>query len=288
MDWTIKETAEVPKARTGKGDDRLLVRSDNDGLALLAVVDGTTDKSGRHFDGRCGGALAAECVVDTLCHVRPNTPPAELVATVTRDLAEMHRRWGIGASDTPPPSAVAAIFLPRQGVVVRVGDVHLALRRRGEWQQHPANKRIDVVAAEARAALLAAHLRAGVPLLELAEHDPGREMILPLLRSQHHFANKPDSDDGLAFGVLNGRPVPQRFVESLDLDGATEIVLATDGYLGPSSTLSLAEHALQVSLAQDPLRIGAYPATKGIRPGANGHDDRTYVRLVRDDPDGPR
>ncbi|WP_404868485.1 hypothetical protein ACI1MP_10480 [Kitasatospora griseola] len=279
--WSVAEIADTPKS-PGAGEDRLVVREDRHGdLALLAVIDGATDKgSGRLYGDRIGGALAADSVADTLRSIPLTATSVDMVAAVTRDLAQMRRIWAIGADDLLAPSTVAAILLPRQGVLVRVGDVHLALRRAGQWQHFPAHKRIDTVAADFRAAYLAALLESGVPLEELAETDPGRAAVLPLLVQQGIFANHPDHP--LAFGVLNGRAVPPQHIETIHVgDDVEEIVVASDGYLGPDPTLDLAESRLCASLLDDPLRIGEHRATKGVRPGAAGFDDRTYARLTR-------
>ncbi|MFI9788640.1 protein phosphatase 2C domain-containing protein [Kitasatospora sp. NPDC051984] len=283
-DWSIAESASVPKTGpdTGPGEDRLLVR-DDDGLVLVAVIDGATDKAGRRYEGRTGGELAADCVEDTLRHALLPVAggPAGLVAAITAGLTRTRHAFGVDPDDPVAPSAVAAVFLPEQEIVVRVGDVHLALRRGDAWQQMPAHKEIDDQAAHIRAAHLTRWILGGTPEADLAANDPGRELILPRLVQQHLFANRPGGHP-LAFGVLDGRTeVPPEFVEVFDTAGADEVVLATDGYLAPHPTLAEAEQQLRASLLADPLRIGTHPATKGVTPGNVSFDDRIYLRAVR-------
>lgn len=276
--WTVTESAETPKAE-GRGEDRLVVRHDREELALLAVLDGATDKSGRTYGGHTGGALAADTAVHTLTGIPITTEPADLVTALTTGLAGMRTTWGITPDDVLAPSAVAAVFLPAQRRIVRVGDVHLALRTGDTWDQRPAQKAIDTITANARAAYLSMLRLSGVPVDQLSADDVGRKVILPLLEQQNILANR--DDHSLAFGVLDGRPVPARHIEVIEIGPAvTEIVIASDGYLSAAATLHEAEEQLRTSLAEDPLRIGRFPATKGVAPGAAGFDDRTYVRIA--------
>ncbi|KUO14762.1 hypothetical protein [Streptomyces dysideae] len=195
----------------------------------------------------------------------------------------LRRQCHIEDDDLAPPSAVAAVVVPGLRQVWRVGDVHVAVSRAGRWEQYPADKSIDEAASAVRAAYLHC-LLAAAPRRELPPQGPGRQLILPLLRYQTLLANRADLPYG--YGVLNGTPVPERFIETIDLDdNAEEVVLASDGYLSPAPCLEQAEADLAASLAADPLRIGTHPSTKGMAPGARSVDDRTYVRLVRADVD---
>ncbi|WP_424534368.1 hypothetical protein ACOZ38_29250 [Sphaerisporangium viridialbum] len=110
--------------------------------------------------------------------------------------------------------------------------------------------------------------------------------MLPVLQRQSLLANRPDAGP-LGFGLLDGRGVPDRFIETFPLhEDAFEVTLASDGYLSAAEHLAQAEQELGASLRADPLRIGAHPSTKGLAPGATSFDDRTYIRVHRsaDDP----
>ncbi|HUR08414.1 MAG TPA: hypothetical protein VM347_38150 [Nonomuraea sp.] len=140
---------------------------------------------------------------------------------------------------------------------------------------------VDRVLAGARAAYLHCLFAAGASSDDLAAVDPGRALILPVLERQSALANCEDAGP-FGYGVLDGRPVPRRFIETFQLhDDACEVVLASDGYLRPSATLASAEAELDTSLRADRLRILAHAATKGVVPGADSFDDRAYVRLAR-------
>ncbi|KPI02953.1 hypothetical protein OK074_5103 [Actinobacteria bacterium OK074] len=277
--WIVVEKLTVSKQAGGDGEDRLALAYDGEALTLVAVVDGATDKSGRDYGGKTGGARAAECVAGTLQTLPAGSAPAAALDAVTDQLAALRRNWSISTDDLLAPSAVAAVLLPERGQIWRVGDVHVAIRRDGHWETHPAEKEIDRAVAGARAALLHCRLAQGDSMEALAATDPGREMVMPILKAQNVLANT-DGDNPLGFGVLDGRRVPPRYLEVFDLDeSVTEVVLASDGYVWAAPTLREAEANLAASLASDPLRIGEHASTKAVSPGASSYDDRTYIRV---------
>ncbi|MBG0825697.1 hypothetical protein HS048_33985 [Planomonospora sp. ID91781] len=254
-----------------------MVVEDQDGVHTIAVIDGVTDKSGRSYDGMTGGARAAECIAATLERLGPGGAPAGAVAAVTADLVRLRRRWGVADDDPMAPAAVAAVLWPRHNLAWRVGDVHVAVKRSGRWEHHPGDSPLDRVMAGVRAAYLQCLLAEGHSPAELAAQDPGRHMLLPLLKKQSRLALR---EGPYGYGVLDGRPVPPTFIETFSLEEVTEVVLASDGYLSAAPDLAAAERQLAQSLAADPLRIGDHPSTKPIAPGASSFDDRTYVRVA--------
>ncbi|WP_394426478.1 GNAT family N-acetyltransferase [Streptomyces sp. SGAir0957] len=270
--WQVVEHVTVPKGAASTNEDELLITDE-----LVAVIDGATDKSGRDYGGLTGGARAAQCVRDTLARMAPGTTPGEAVEQITAALAELREQWNVPADDPVAPSAVAAVVVPALGLVWRVGDVHVALRRGESWTRLPATKRIDDVLAGSRAAYTHCLLAGGRSEDEIAEHDPGRAVILPILKEQGRLANRPGP---YGYGVFDGTPVPADFVEIIPFDSdVKEVVLTTDGFLSPAATLAAAEDELREAISQDPQRVGVNPGTKGIRPGADSFDDRTYARI---------
>ncbi|MGJ6965378.1 hypothetical protein ACSDR0_26060 [Streptosporangium sp. G11] len=280
MSWFVVERSFTPKG-SGLGEDRFAVVEDELGVSAIVVADGVTDKSGRVYGERTGGALAAECAIAVVRRLGEDAVPDRAVTAITAELAALRRTWGLDDGDPVAPAAVVAVVLPRRRIVWRVGDVHLAIRDgHGHWRHHRGDPPLDRVVAGVRAAYLQCLLAEGHPPDELARDDPGRRLVLPLLEKQARLAN--DEKAGpFGYGVFDGRPVPARFVEVFSLDGAEEVVVASDGYLSAAETLAAAEERLARSLAADPLRIGDHPATKAVAPGAAGFDDRTYLRVKK-------
>ncbi|MFC8957505.1 hypothetical protein ACFT8P_33465 [Streptomyces sp. NPDC057101] len=198
-------------------------------------------------------------------------------------LAALRRRHGIAGNDPLGPSAVTAVFMAGRGEVWRVGDVRVALRADEDWRTYPADKKIDQVVAGARAAYLRCLLAEGIPLPALAVTDPGRSMMLPVLRGQNRLANRIDH---YGHGLLDGTDVPAEFLRVFPVDTTVrEVVLAPDGHPAPAPALPEAEAALASFLAADPLRVGEHPETKGGAPGRRlfrrPHVPETHAYLSR-------
>lgn len=253
-------------------EDLILVTGD-----FAVVVDGATDKAGVDFDGRSGGLVAAEALRDAFLELDREAELADLVGEASASLAERIAEAGAGIDPLidDGPSASFVAFSDCRREVWRVGDCSWMT----ESETVPGGKAIDGTCANARAALLRALLERGVGEDELLKDDPGRAMIMPLLRNQHLFRNLEEPASGYTFGAIDGREVPRRFQEVWSVSEAGEIVLASDGYPVLKPTLEQTEAELADELALDPLRIGRHPATKGLAPGLKSFDDRAYLRI---------
>lgn len=251
------------------------------GADFAAVIDGATDKAGIDFDGRTGGLLAAEAVRDALLELDREAALPDLVRLASSRLVEEVDYSGVEVDVLidDGPSASFVVYANARKEVWRVGDCSWL----SEAGTFPGGKAIDSICANARSALLRALLEDGVSEEELLARDPGREMIMPLLQNQHVFRNLADPSSELAFGAIDGREVPDRFLEVWPTGDARELVLASDGYPDLKPTLALSEEALSEDLTRDPLRIGTRASTKGLAPGQRSFDDRAYLRIAAQD-----
>jgi hypothetical protein len=177
------------------------------------------------------------------------------------------------------PSAAFVAYSANRKEVWRIGDC--SWRDVTTGVSHLGDKLIDKVVGEARSALNLALLEDGTAMDEVAQSDPGRQMMLPLLRHQHVFRNNGNAQL-FGFGGVDGREVPDRFLEVWDVSDAKEVVLASDGYPELADTLEETEALLAEELREDPLRIGARFSTKGVRPGQVSFDDLAYIRFRAD------
>jgi hypothetical protein len=167
---------------------------------------------------------------------------------------------------------VFAAYVAARREVWRVGDVHVRIGP----DTHPPLGRLDEVMTGARAALLRALLLEGADPQTLATDDPGAALIKPIETREHLFRNR-DADDPLAFGAIDGRTVPERFLEVFPVAPGATVILASDGYPVAAATLADAEAYLRADLERDPLRIGRHPGFRARGPVS--FDDRAYIRL---------
>jgi hypothetical protein len=242
------------------GGDRLFVSDD-----FLAVIDGETPKG--PAKAQQPDSTAAQIICDSLASAPASISPYELIEKISLDIRSAPE-WDLNLA------AVAAIWMRASSCVVRVGNVWVGI----DDKVLKPTKLIDDIAAQARALALSALLAKGATPTELRESDPGRELILPLMRMAQAFRNVPDSRYG--FGILDGSLVPAEFIEIIPIHKTAEVVfLASDGYDSPTGSLTESNAEMERSCLADPLRIGIEGAasTKAVRTGAVTADDRAFL-----------
>lgn len=230
----------------------------------LAVLDGATDEGGQKIEGLSSGLWAARTLARKIADM-----PGDLGAEEAFDFLSE----ALPGRREPGARCDAIIFSVARGEIWRVGTVHLLL----DGIPYPPSRRIDETTSAARAALNQSLLLGGESLQMVAEEDPGRQLIMPLLRGQKFFANNEQSEWG--YGVVDGQKIPSFFLEVFSAKGVSEIVFASDGYPEIFSSLAESEEALARKLQEDPLLLRQPPATKGLRPGNISFDDRAYLRF---------
>lgn len=172
-------------------------------------------------------------------------------------------------------TASTAIYSVYRREVWLIGDC--LCRFNGTTYANP--KPTDGILSAIRADVLRYLIRKGHSVESLRAHDLGREWIWPYLKDQCSFQNVGDAGP-FGYTVLDGFPADPSRIRVLSLPADTgELVLATDGYPALADTLEETERLLARSLAEDPLRIGEYPSTKGVAAGNESFDDRSYLRV---------
>lgn len=230
----------------------------------LAVLDGATDEGGQKIDGLPSGLWAARTLARKITDMPGNLGADEAFDFLSEALPG-HKEPGARCD--------ALLFSISRSEIWRVGTVHLLL----DGIPYPPTRRIDETTSAARAAMNQSLLLSGEDPEKIAEEDPGRQLIMPLLRRQKFFANNEKSEWG--YGVLDGQKIPSFFIEVFSAKGASEIVFASDGYPEIFTSLKESEEALQQKLLMDPLLLRQPPSTKGLRPGNSSFDDRAYLRF---------
>lgn len=248
-----------------------------DGPDWVVLCDGVTDKSGILFEGRAGGRVVAELVAAAVAAAPGGESPCAMVERINVAYDRALGALLVGVPDGLRPACSVVALDKTEGRVVRVGDTAWVSNQRTEL----GHMAIDDVHTSMRAAYLRMMLLNGAAPEALAACDPSRDLILPGLRAQSVLRNNPDAGS-LAHGVIDGRTVPDQFVEAWTLAAdETEIALASDGYPVVLLTHAATEAYLMADLVADPLRIQTHPATKPLGPAQVSFDDRSYALLVR-------
>lgn len=254
------------KSSEGPNEDRLAVTE-----SFVAVVDGATAKapySVEEFGNSTPGAVAARLIAETVEGLPPGASEREAVDAFTESLSG----WRDLAA---PPTASVTVYSSARREIWVVGSAMVRVDGRN-YAFEPLHEKY---AAGTRASYLMSLLSQGHDPDELRRTDPGRELILPLLRNEKALRNV-DTGAPWHFGGIDGRHVPDRFLSCVRVSAGARVTLASDGYPELFGTFEQTEENLAHVLAADPLMVGAYPKTKPLRPGAGSFDDRTYVQFL--------
>lgn len=263
------------KSATIPSEDEIVVTS-----SYAAVIDGATPKSAYRMNGEeTPGHFAARIIADGIRQLPPLLTAHEALDVISRRLSDVTPA-AIPASALPTASVV--IYSESRHEVWSVGDCQFTLfSPQGlPLLQHRGHKLIDDILSRWRQQIIVSYLnRHLMTAEEIRINDPGRRIIQPFITRQTAYQNM-SHPHRLAFGVVDGRPIPQQFISVFPLpDDAATLVLASDGlpHLAPSLDASVL--ALQQAIATDPLCIGELCGTKGIAPGNATFDDVSYLRL---------
>lgn len=264
-------------SKTGKSatcEDAIVVNEH-----FVGVIDGSTSKVKRLWDGRTSGKMAALLLVDAISTLPAESTGDEAIRALTAALATYYHQHNVYDELLADPkmrlAATVALYSSHRREVWMVGDGQCMIDERAFT--NPMH--IDQITSDARALFLESELARGKTIAELLEHDTAREVIFPLLERQSLFENVlPVTMYG--YGVINGFDVPAPYIRTIPVAAdATYVVLASDGYPFIQSTFQASEQELAHVLAEDPLCMRHFKSTKGLLLGNLSFDDRAYLRL---------
>ena len=263
---SLLEKQTLPKTgREEDNEDALYV-----GEKYIAVIDGSTSKTGLRYAGKTGGRLASELVRDALGKMDGSESPEAFARSLQQALWDFQREKALDPGVHLCATVVAYNVEKRQ--IYAIGDSQYMV----DGKAGDTARLVDAIFSGARAALIHAMLAQGMTEEELLVRDEARELLLPLLLRQRYLENGPEPY-GYPVVSTQGRI---RQVRTVDVPQGATVVLATDGYPELKPTLAESEDYLRRVLAEDPLRYKLHPSTKGVKAGAVSYDDRTYVRFT--------
>ena len=247
--------------------------------SFACVIDGATNVSGKVYDGKTPGQLAASTTRKAISELKGDETIQEIVDRINHHYRKLYESLEImdKMKENPymRPSAAMIIYSQHHRKIWMIGDCQCYFNSR----LHQNLKHIDEVFSEVRSIVLKGELLAGRKVSELIEDDIGFEIIRPLIQKQYNFQNT-DPDCSLSYGVINGFNIPPSLIEEIPVPGNVEqIAFASDGYPKIFETLEESEQELARLSELDPLCINEMIATKGISQGNQSFDDRTYIRF---------
>ena len=264
----IIEQTLVPKSPTRKSEDGIVVTPD-----FIAVIDGSTSKTDRRYSlFSTNGRYAMRRIEHVIRHMRKDCSLTQFCREATLAIRKKYRRrdWPRLAAHPEERLAASAVVYSRlRREVWMVGDCQCLVN--GELYENP--KPSESVLAEHRSAEARRLLAAGTSISQLQTDDASRRAIIPEMLESMKQQN-------VTYAVIDGFNIALDRVRLITLSfDAFELVLASDGYPFLRPTLAESEAALAAQLADDPLNIGTFKATKGLMTGNNSFDDRSYIRF---------
>lgn len=241
---------------------------------FAAIIDGATSKSAQAAERHTPGRLLAQALAIAVREWEPAATARAAIDHLTAAAKRLNDQRLQSNEELASASVIVLSYARRE--VWRVGD---CLLRIGSTEYPPKND-LERSVASVRAAYNQIMLRTGKTIADLQARDVGRELVLPLLRTQNVLANDGAGRSGFAFGVINGVPVPDAHLEIVTLPtGSHDVVMCSDGYPHAYASLEEAESRLSAALEADPLCIAEIIATKGIGFDDQSYDDRAYMRV---------
>ena len=254
-------------------EDAIYVNGD-----FACVIDGATSQSNLQWEEMRPGRFASKLILEGIESFSKMITDDQAVEKLTGIIATEYRKRSMyehmrkNASDRLAASMV--MYSNYLSEIWMLGECQCALDGNVIVNRNPFS---DLL-AEVRSLYLKIELSSGMTVDELVELDTGRKYILPLLRGQSLFQNKPGTK--FAYGVLDGFDLDRQFIKRIAVPEETQsIVLASDGYPLLLSTLEETEGALRTITQEDPLLIEAYKSTKGMTRSGSSFDDRAYLKI---------
>ncbi len=242
---------------------------------FISVLDGVTSKTKKEYNGQTGGRFAAEVISDTIKSLPTEIGAREAITRISTELKKAIQQEYPGSPANNAPGSQLSLYSVYHREIWRVGDIYVRTNDTVHKLYAPPT---DEILTNYRSALLHALIADGASVEELIASDPSWELMFPVLSRQDLFANI-DDDHPLAYGIVNGEYVPDRFIHIETVPPETEVVLATDGYLSPAGTLEEQEKALAETLLNDPLLISTHKSFRAA-PTGGSFDDRAWVRFL--------
>lgn len=261
---------------------------------FFGVFDGVGGvKPGWQHEGRTMGQWAAHLAGEALKELPAEAGIADYAARAVARVAAAKQVMGLDALDR---LASGALILPRRRrlEVWVIGDSHFGYRLKdGSWKSCPQNKLYDALVLGYRQVVIRQELAERGPPQSKEERAaivaPAAACVREALAKQMLWANHPDPDEKLGFGVIFGAPIPAHHQLRYALpEDVAEIVLCSDGLPEVVPTAAEGRAAIRSLREADPFLTGnnalGFTGYKGGFVQADGsiadwYDDVSYLRI---------
>ena len=240
------------------------------GKHFKAVFDGATPKGRRLWEGLPGDIYASKVLCEAMDNVASDVCASSMITYLNNVIIKCYTANGVSFDSLDPEERlqVSAVIYSRHrrevwsfgDCAVKINDIQYRHTRAG-----------DKMLSELRAFFTELYMLNNDIMMD---DDPGRAAILPALKKYPCMANVPGE---FGYDVINGGDICPDNVIIYPVKQGDRIILASDGYPELFDTLEETENHLLRLLEKDPMCIHELRGTKGVRPGNQSFDDRSYL-----------
>ena len=241
-----------------------------DGEHFKAVFDGATPKGERLWEGLPGDIYASMILCEAMNNVDSDVCASSLIAYLNDVIKKCYAVNEVSFDSLAPEERLqvsAVIYSRQRHEVWNFGDCSLKIND----NQYKHTRAGDRMLSDLRAFYTEIYM---LKNSKTANEDPGRAAILPLLREFPRMANHSGE---FGYDVINGGDICADNVIIYPVKAGDRVILASDGYPALFDTLEETENHLFMLLERDPLCIHDLRGTKGVLPGNQSFDDRSYI-----------
>ena len=266
------------EGKQGAGEDSNRVCED--GLYFsdhyLAVFDGATDKSGKKYDGKKGGRISRDIILNVFANLPPDSSKEDVLQRINDEYQKFYAAnpdIDFGKEPLYRPTATLIWYNFARNELVGIGDSKARIDGKN---YNDEGKLVDTLNSALRVKVIET---LGLTDEQIRDNDLGRYYILPLLQRQSEFQNNPEAPEAFQFWAIDGFPIPADKLRVWQFkETPTLIELSSDGYetYPQEASIEAYESALKKELADDPMRI-KNPSTKGVSKDNYSFDDRVVL-----------
>ncbi|MFH1072529.1 MAG: hypothetical protein V1743_03815, partial [Nanoarchaeota archaeon] len=230
----------------------------------FVVVDGSTDKSGRTYQGKTGGWIISRLIVKECLSSKLNGK--QLVVHLNKKVRELYVKLGILHDIQDPKNRFSGDFVLARVIHGKViitccGDVGYRMNGSTVFKDV---KEIDIITSEKRSKYIK----------KTNDISGSRVYILPFIIKGLEYQNNPVHR--LGYGKIDGTHTPEKFIKvfTYPKKEIKTIEIFTDGYfdIPKQATISAWEKMHKIIEKQDPFNYLKYKSTKA-------GDDRTIMLI---------
>ena len=246
---------------------------------FAAVVDGCSNRLGLEYEGFSPGFIASKCIELAISRFALDVDVFDALRIMNDTIREWYLEHGLLDIVRQDPrmriSCYFAIFSEYRREVWVLGDCKALVGN----NLITSEKNIDKLHESLRSFFLRAEILKGKSEEELYMlQDEIQSFTNCISSNQAFFQNSTDSLFG--YSAMDGFYNQFNNLKVYEIpEGIDELVLSSDGYPKLYNNLADSESYLLTQIRQDPLCFKSNLSVKGVCPGFNSYDDRSYLRI---------